>query len=578
MKKFIGKWIHYFIFAAVFSAFINVLMLTMPLHMLQMYDRVLGSGSVPTLVVITAAALFALIIMGFLESIRSRLLVIAGIDIEKTLSEMVLGGMIKDTAQLESSGYSQGLQDIRILRNVLGGSAIFCIFDAPWVPIYLAVVYSFHFKLGVLGTVGAVLIFFLGLLNEQFTHKPLKQANMVANMSNQEVGTYLRNAQVVRSMGMVGGVTSRWHKMNDVVISLQTQASNRAGMISAFTKPVRSGLQVCLLAIGAYYVVRQECTGGVMIAASIITGRALMPVEMAIGTWKQLVEARDAYGRLNELISKKAFLPDTMELPAPEGRLTAEGVTFAAAGRAILKGIFFDLAPGESLAMIGPSAAGKSTLGRLMIGIWKPYSGSMRLDGADVFTWDQERLGKHIGYIPQDVELFSGTVAENIARMGEADSEKVIEAAKLAQVNDMVLHFPNGFDTRIGPGGIVLSGGQRQRIAMARALYDNPRLVVMDEPNSNLDEEGEKALLMVLQALKQAKVTTVVISHKINLLALVDKILVLKDGQTVMYGPRNEILQKLIPANPQIAAMPARPQAPVAVAPPAPSIIKTRIE
>ncbi|MDX9786202.1 MAG: type I secretion system permease/ATPase [Desulfobacterales bacterium] len=559
MKRFIAKWKYYFIFTAVFSAFINVLMLTMPLHMLQMYDRVLASGSVPTLVLITAAALGALIIMGILEYLRSRLLVLAGVDIENTLSEAVLAGMVKDAAQMENKGFSQGLQDVRLLRNFLGGNSVFCLFDAPWTPFYLWVVFLFHFDLGLISTIGAVVIFTLALVNEKVSRKPLQDANQVAVSSGRQVGTFMQHAQLVRAMGMLNGITRHWKKYNKLVLALQTLASNRAGLIGALTKPVRMGLQVLILAYGAYLVVLHEVTPGVMIAASIITGRALQPVEMAIGTWKQMVDARGAYARLKLLIDTELAAPAQMELPVPTGRLTAENVVFAVAGKPILKGIFLDLAPGDALGLVGASGAGKSTLARLMLGIWRPYAGSVRLDGADIFTWNQEHLGRFIGYVPQEVALFPGTIADNIARMGEVDAEKVIAAARMANVHDMILKFPDGYDTVVGENTYMLSGGQRQRIALARALYDDPRLVVMDEPNSNLDEEGERALMMALVELKKKGATTVLISHKLSLLSRVDKLLVLKDGQLLMYGPRNEVLQKLTPPPPPQAAPVAPP-------------------
>ncbi|MFH0728832.1 MAG: type I secretion system permease/ATPase [Pseudomonadota bacterium] len=551
MRRFVAKWKNYFIFTGIFSAFINLLALTTPLHMLQMYDRVLSSGSVPTLVLITGAALGALMVMGILDYLRSRLLVLAGVDIDNTLSEMVLAGMIKDAAQMENKGFSQGLQDVRVLRNFLGGHAIFCLFDAPWTPFYLWVVFLFHVNLGIVSTAGAVIIFALALINERVSRKPLNEANQVAVISNSQVSTFTRNAQAVRSMGMIGGVTRHWKKTNILVIALQTLASNRSGLLSALTKPVRMGLQVLLLAIGAYYVVQHEVTSGVMVAASIITGRALQPVEMAIGTWKQMVDAKAAYGRLSQLINAELITPAQMELPPPTGRLTAENVVFAAGGKPILKGVFLDLLPGESLGLLGPSGAGKSTLARLLLGLWKPHAGAVRLDNADIYTWDQERLGRYIGYVPQDVELFPGTLADNIARMGEVDSEKVIAASRLANVHELILKFPSGYDTPLGSNRFMLSGGQRQRIALARALYDAPRLVIMDEPNSNLDDEGERALLLALAELKKRGVTTVIISHKINILANTDKLLVLKEGQTLMYGPRNEVLQKLLPPPPQ---------------------------
>ncbi|MBF0101324.1 MAG: type I secretion system permease/ATPase [Desulfobacterales bacterium] len=564
MKVFITKWKYYFIFAGIFSAFINILLLATPIHMLQIYDRVLASGSIPTLVFITAIALGALVIMSILEELRSMLLVLAGVDIDRTLGDKVLSGMINDASEFQGIGYAQGLQDVRILRNFLGGNSIFCIFDAPWTPFYLAIVFLIHVKLGILATVGAILIFIVGFLNEKITHKPLQKSTDSTTVSNREVGIYLRNAYTIRAMGMLQGITKRWELINNQIMSYQTVASNRGGLLRAFTKPLRMGLQVTLLATGAYCVIKHDVTAGAMIAGSIMMGRALAPVEMAIGTWKQMIEAKLAYNRLKELIAKEILPEVTTEFVEPQGRLTVESVVFGNEERPILKGVSLDLLPGEFLCLMGPNAAGKSTLGRLILRIWKPSSGLISMDGTDISKWDQDRFGKYIGYVPQDVELFSGTISDNIARMGEVNPEKVIAAAKLAQVHEMILRLPKGYDTQVGDRGVVLSGGQRQRVILARAIYDTPRLLVFDEPNSNLDDEGEKAFLQMLQILKTQKVTTVIISHKLNLLTFVDKILILKDGQPLMFGPRNEVLQKLIP-----------PPQPVIQSPPNPVMNKT---
>ena len=343
---------------------------------------------------------------------------------------------------------------------------------------------------------------------------------------------------------MLSGVTHRWEDFNDSVMKLQTQASRKAGLLQSMSGWLRQSMQVFIYGVGAWLTLEGEATAGSMIAASIIMGRALAPVQMGMGSWKQMIEARGSWARLNALFKDRSEL-EKMDLPAPTGQLEIEHVGFSIGERVILDDISFSLEPGESVGMIGPSGAGKSTLCRLLLGIWPASSGAVRMDGSDIFSWDQEKLGPYIGYLPQDIELFSGTVAENIARLNSVDSEKVIAAAQTAGVHQMVLNFPEGYDTRIGDGGIVLSGGQRQRIGLARALYGNPKLVVLDEPNSNLDEAGENALLASLPKLKAAGTTLVVVSHKPSLLVGVDKLLMIADGKIVIFGPRDAVFKKL---------------------------------
>lgn len=544
MKSFWHKWRFYFLFAFFFSLFINILQLTFPIYMLTIYDRVLASYSMPTLVAITVGAVFALLVMGLLDFTRSRLLVRAGVDVDQTLSGTVLDAQLKDAARVDKQGYSHGLKDVNTLRNFLGGNAIFFLFDAPWVPIYLLIIYLLHPVLGMVATAGAVLLACLAFLNEKLTRKPLDQANQVNSAAQRFIQACQRNGEAVRSMGMLPGVAQRHQALNDRVIKQQTLASRRAGALQSSSKTLRMMMQVTIYGVGAYLVLQGESTAGTMIAASIIMGRGLQPIEMGIGSWKQMVEAQGAYKRLDQLLRHNQP-QDTMDLPQPEGRLQAEGVTLALGGRYVLRNVAFDLEPGESLALIGPSAAGKSTLCRLILGIWPATAGKVRLDGADIYAWEQEKLGPYIGYLPQDVELFNGTVSDNIARMGAVDSEKVVTAAQKAGVHDMILNLPNGYDTQIGEAGTVLSGGQRQRIGLARALYGDPCLLVLDEPNASLDDAGEKALLGVFKTLKDENVTLVVTSHKPSLLSGVDKVLMLKAGQVAMYGPRQEVFQRL---------------------------------
>jgi len=554
MKKFFKQWRPYILFGALFSMFINILQLTFPIYMLQIYDRVLSSYSLPTLYAITFAAVLSLIIMASLEFVRSRLLVRCGVAIDQSLSRDVLDYVVKQAALTGAPPQQATLRDVNVLRNFFAGNAIFTLFDMPWTPLFLAVIYFIHPVLGLVATGGAVLLVIFAVINELITRRPLNAANIVNGFSMKFVDTASRNAQAVRGMGMLGGVTSRWQGFNDTVTKLQTQASRQAGFIQSLSSWLRQSMQVFIYGVGAWLTLRSESTAGCMIAASIIMGRALAPVQQGIALWKNMIEARSAWKRLDVLFSRPE-VPEAMDLPAPTGQVSAEHVSFALQNTVILRDINFALQPGESLGLIGPSGAGKSTLCRLLLGIWPASAGKVRLDGNDIYAWDQEKIGPYLGYLPQDVELFTGTVAENIARLGTVDSEKVIAAARQAGVHELILGFSAGYDTRIGEGGLILSGGQRQRLGLARALYNNPKLVILDEPNSNLDDEGEAALVRSWGHLKQQKTTLVVVSHKPSLLAGMDKILMLKNGQQVMFGPRDAVFQKLMEAQARLKAV-----------------------
>lgn len=545
MKRFLKKWLKYFVFAGVFSLGVNILYLTFPLYMLAIYDRVLSSFSVPTLITLTAGALFALLVLGCLDLLRSRLLVQAGVAMDESLSPTVLKEMLKDSARIQKQGHTGGLRDVNTMRNYFAGNAIFSLFDLPWTPIYLAVIYMMHPVLGLTATAGAVALFLLGLLQDLLTRKRYDQAQAIGRESQQYINSSLRHAEVARSMSMIGGIMEHWKGLNDRIMLLQTRANRHAGMLQAITKSLRMSMQVLIFGVGAYLVLQNQATAGIIIASSIIMGRALAPVEQAIGTWRQTVDARGAYKRLDALL-QTATEEESMELPTPQGKLDVEGAGLTISGTQILRGISFSLQPGEQMGLIGPSGAGKTSLCRVLLGIWPSSGGKVRLDGADVYSWDQEQLGRYIGYLPQDVELFPGTVSENIARLGHIDSDQVVEAAQKAGVHELILHLPQGYDTEIGEGGAALSGGQRQRIGLARALYGNPVFVVMDEPNSNLDDAGERALMQTLQMLRQNQTTVVMVTHKPALLSGTDKVLMLKEGQVSMFGPRQEVLQRLM--------------------------------
>lgn len=560
MKDFLQKWRHYILYGAFFSLFINVLQLTFSVYMMQIYDRVLSSYSIPTLTVITIAAVGALIVEAALEFVRSRLLVRCGVDIDQSLSHTVLKDILKQSA-LPGQKPVATLRDVNTLRNFFAGNAIFALFDMPWTPLLLALIYFLHPLLGMVATGGAVLLIALALLNERVSRKPLEMANQVNAASMNFVAAATRNAELVSGMGMIGFLSTRWDQMNNMVVRLQTKASREAGLIQSITSFLRQSMQVFIYGVGAYLTLKHEATAGCMIASSIIMGRALSPIQMGIATWKSMIESREAYQRLDGLLLTFKDQGPVMELPSPKGLLAADHVSFVLQNRYLLRDVNFALQPGESMGLVGPSGAGKSTLCRLLLGVWPASAGKVRLDGADIFSWDPERLGPFIGYLPQDVELFDGTISANIARFSEVDPQKVIEAAQMAGVHELILGMPNGYDTRIGAGGVLLSGGQRQRVGLARALYGNPRLIILDEPNSNLDDLGEKALMQAWARLKELKSTLVVVTHKPSLLAGVDKLLVMRDGQVAVFGPRDAVFQHLLEqqqkAQPQAASPPA---------------------
>lgn len=546
MREFLHKCRYFFKYAFFFSLFINILQLTFPIYMMQVYDKVLSSYSLPTLWVITFAALVALIVMALLEWIRSRLLVRAGVEFDHILSGDVLHENLMQA--LQPGGVAPGgnatLGDVQTLRNYLGGSAVFAFFDMPWMPIFYLLIFLLHPYLGYVAVAGGIAIFILGILQERATSKRIAVANRLNAQAGAFTGSIMRNAGIVRSMGMIGNVQDRWSKLNHTVIMLQTQASAQAGLLQSITKALRMGMQVLIYAVGAYLTVIHECTAGVMIAASIVMGRAIGPIAMAMGTYKLSLNAHGAYKRLDKLFSAEKPRP-AMDLPDPVGEISCENLYFSAGGRAIIKGVSFRMPAGQSLAIIGPSAAGKSTLCKLLLNLWKPTAGKVRIDRADIQSWNPEKLGPFLGYLPQDVELFAGTVGENIARLGVVESEKVIRATSLAGAHNMILALPRGYDTQIGDGGNSLSGGQRQRLGLARALYGDPRIVVLDEPNANLDEEGDACLHQAILNLKKLKSTVLIVTHKAQILNIVDNIMIMQDGQIAMCGKRDDVLREL---------------------------------
>lgn len=532
--------------AGAFSLLINLLALAGSLYMLQVYDRVLPGRSVDTLIYLTIIAGAALAAMGALELMRSRILVRLGTWIDRSLSSALLERGLENTL-LGIPYRTEALRDLATLRTYLGGAGIAALFDAPWMPIYLVLIFLLHPTLGLLALIGAVALISLAVTNYASTAKSLKRANLASTKGYQTAEAAFRNAEVIDGMGMAPAVIRRWDATNAHVLQLMTQASDNAGLINACTKSLRMFLQVAVLGLGAWLVLRQELTAGSMVAASIIMSRALAPVEQAIASWKQTMGARDAWKRLAALFELPPLRSAAMRLPRPRGHLTIEDVVYTPAGarHPVLRGISLSLTPGEALAIIGPSAAGKSSLARLIVGLARPQYGFIRLDGADVFAWSRDHFGHCVGYLPQDVELFPGTVRENIAHMEEGDPSQVVAAAVLAGVHDMILRLPNGYDTEIGDINSILSGGQRQRLGLARSLYRRPALLVLDEPNSNLDASGEEALNRAIATMKNSGSTVVVVAHRLSLMAHIDKVLALNEGQMQLVGPRETVLAQL---------------------------------
>ena len=538
----------YFIFAGIFSAAVNILMLTPVIYMLTVFDRVISSGSLSTLSMLTILMVVLLLAAGGFEWVRSMILISASNRIESKLRNRVSDATFK-RALLSGGMHSnaQPVSDLTALRQFLTGNGLFAFFDAPWFPIYIGIMFLFHAWFGVLGIIAGIIMVGLAFTTEAATNQRMKDANEQAGLVTSRFQGSLRNAEVVAAMGMSRDLSARQNQISDSVIKLQTSASQSAGLLSAITKATRMILQSFALGLGAYLALNQEISPGMMIGGSLLLGRAMAPIDLLVGSWKGFSLARAQFNRLGELLDNIPADAETMSLPRPRGDLSAERVSVAPPGsnNLIVKGVTFSLEAGQTMGIVGPSASGKSTLARALLGVWPTYGGKVRLDGADIGSWDREELGPHIGYLPQDIELFDGTIAENIARFKETNSEDIVAASRLAGVHDMILRFQNGYDTKIGGAGGILSGGQRQRIGLARAVLGCPALVVLDEPNSNLDDQGEKELTEALRRIKAKGCTVVVITHRTMVLRCVDKILVMKEGAAVNFGPKEQVLESL---------------------------------
>ena len=541
----------YFVIAAIFSLAINLLYLAGPLYMLQVYDRVISSASEVTLLMLTIALLMAFLALAGLDAVRARVLTRASIRLDQTIAARVMTAIIDRSASF-GGARSQLLRDFDTFRQFVTGMGIHAMFDLPWAPIYIAVIFVLHPFLGAFALGCSILLILMALLNEWLVKLPLTEAGEAASRNYSFTEMSLRNTEVVRAMGMTDGLLKRWARDRNRMLERQVSASDRAATMQSIIRFLRLAMQSIILGLGAYLVIERLATVGAMFAASILLGRALQPVEQIVGSWRSLVSARGAFLRIRELLKADPQREAGLTLPRPQGRLSVEGLSYVPplGSKPILRAITFAIEPGEVLGIIGPSGAGKSTLARHLVGVLAPSAGAVRLDGADVSSWIKTSLGPHIGYLPQDIELFADTVAANISRFQEGEDREVILAARMADVHEMILRLPDGYDTQVGEGGAVLSGGYRQRIGLARAIFANPSLLVLDEPSSNLDAEGDAALADCILQLKKRGITVVIVSHRPATIAVVDKILVLKDGVAEMFGPRAEIMSRLTRAVP----------------------------
>ncbi len=549
IKRVLSTFRSSFVLVGLFSCLINVLMLGGPLYMLQIYDRVLTSRSVPTLVALSCliAALYAA--MGIFDFVRSRLLVRIGTRLERDMGASTFDALMWHALRSPTIKTDQPVRDLSALRQFLTSQGPFALFDAPWAPVYLAVIFMLHWILGTVALVGMLAIAILAVFNQIATRAAQERAGRTQIRCNTLAATSIRNTEVAHAMGMLPAIRDRWLALKQGDLSSQLLASDRTGAFSVSSKTLRLFLQSAILGVGAALAIENIVSAGVMIAASILLGRALQPLEQLVGNWRNFQTARSAYDRLNDLLE---FVPETknrIELPAFRGQLDVENVSGGPPGakRPFLQNISFSLKPGDALGLIGPSASGKSTLGRLLVGVWPASEGTARIDGADIAQISPATAHAEVGYLPQSVELFDGTVAENIARfVKDAQDDQVVKAAQMAGCHDLILRLPDGYETEIGESGCFLSAGQRQRVGLARALYNDPSLIVLDEPNANLDSDGDGALNSAIRQLKRNRQTLVIISHRPSAISEVDHILTLDNGKVAAFGPKKNVLEKVL--------------------------------
>jgi len=549
----------HFITVGIFSLAINLLFLASPLYMLQVYDRVISSSSVVTLLMLTLVLLLAFFALAGLDVVRARVLTRASVRLDRMLASRVVTAIIQSAASI-GGARSQLLRDFDTFRQFITGPGIHAIFDLPWAPLYIIVIFLLHPLLGGFALGCAVLLVIMTLINERLVRPPINESNDAASRNYSFTEMSLRNAEVVQAMGMTEGLLKRWNRDRNRMIERQVAASDRGASMSGTIRFLRLSMQSLILGLGAYLVIDRAATAGSMFAASLLLGRALAPIEQIVGSWRGLISARDAFLRIRGLLAANPVRDPRLVLPRPLGHISVESVSYLAprGTKPILRNVSFRIEPGEAIGIIGPSGAGKSTLVRQIVGVLKPSSGAVRIDAAEMSSWPRALIGQYIGYLPQDVELFADTVAANISRFQSGNNDAVIKAAQLAGVHEMILRLPDGYETQVGEGGAVLSGGYRQRIGLARAMFGDPSLVVLDEPSSNLDTEGDAALAACMQKLKKNRVTVIMVSHRPATIAVVDKILVLVDGVVEGFGPRVEILARLNASVPAISPSIAR--------------------
>ena len=535
--------------AVLFSMIISLMALAPTVYMLEVYDRVVNSRSGMTLAMLTLMIVGAYAVMEILEKVRGALLRAAGVALDEKLSKRVYDAMFQGFLKRQVGGSMQVLNDLRMIREFLANPALLAVMEAPVALLALALIFAISPVLGWAAVVGALAQLGVAWMTEKATRKPLMEANRSAVGAQQMAESSLRNAHVMESMGMLDAVHARWHKRQAEFLAYQAQASEGAGLWTAMSKLVQQVMGSLLLGLGAWLLLGNALNGGagMMIIGSVLGGRVLAPLAQLVAQWSAVVNVRSAWDRLEGLLAQVPPKPQNMSLPAPKGLLTVESLMAGAPGQAaaIVRGVQFALNPGEVLAVVGPSASGKTTLARLLVGLWPAMSGKVRLDGADIHTWDKSELGPYLGYLPQGVELLEGTVAENIARFGDVDMVQVEAAARLVGLHELIMALPEGYNSPIGRDGAVLSGGQRQRVGLARALYGKPVFVVLDEPNSSLDESGDKALANAIASLKQLGTTFVVMTHRTSVLGVADKMLLMRDGAQQAFGPRDEVLAAL---------------------------------
>jgi PrtD family type I secretion system ABC transporter len=529
------------------SLFINACMLVSPLYSMQVYDRVMSSKSVTTLVMLTVIVTAFLGLYGVLEYARSGVLMKASLRFEGILRRPLFEAMLRAELTPANRQGAQAIRDAEMIRETLSSNLASTLCDLPWTPVFITLCFILHPVLGAVALFGAVVLFTLALVTEAMTKARHEQASRLSREAGSIAAAALRNGDVVRGMGMGDIVLNRWAGAQSVVVSQQAEATERSSAIVAVSKFTRMAVQTALLCAGAWLSIQQEISSGSIMAASIVMGRALAPIEQTVAQWKRVVGCRSAFRRLKQLFETTPPVKSGLALPRPVGALKVEDVVVwpIGANRPSVKKVGFELNPGESLAIVGASGAGKSSLIKAVSGVWPAREGTLEIDGADYATWNGNQLGKHIGYLPQDVELFAGTVAENIARLNDVDDAAVVAAAMTAGAHDVILRLPQGYDTPIGEGGLALSGGMRQRVGLARAVYGNPSLVILDEPNSNLDEAGERALAHAIVTLKAQRRTVIIVTHRPNILASVDKMLVLSFGQAIAFGARDDVIARM---------------------------------